>query len=220
MAPSDRRYHHGNLRAALTDAAVGLARAGGPDAVVLRAVTKAAGVSPNAAYRHFADHESLLLQVVVIGLTELGQAMQRAVAAAGAVSTDDDAAKLARRRLRAVGRAYVEYALAEPGLFRTAFSSHTPAPVAGSEPYPARADGGGPLLDPETSPYLLLGQALDGLVRAGTLSPGRRAGAEATCWSAVHGFAALCLDGPLAALTDDEREVALDALLDTVDRGL
>ena len=38
-------YHHGNLRQALLDHAVDLARAGGPDAVVLRDVQRAAGVS-------------------------------------------------------------------------------------------------------------------------------------------------------------------------------
>ena len=34
----------------------------------------------------------------------------------------DDLAR-AQRRLQEVGRAYVEFALAEPGLFRTAFAS-------------------------------------------------------------------------------------------------
>ena len=48
-------YHHGNLRQALLDHAVELARTGGPDAVVLRDVQRMAGVSNSAAYRHYAD---------------------------------------------------------------------------------------------------------------------------------------------------------------------
>ncbi len=53
-------YHHGNLREALIEAGLATARAEGPEAVVLRAATRAAGVSPNAAYRHFADRDELL----------------------------------------------------------------------------------------------------------------------------------------------------------------
>src|SRR5436309_11060601 len=58
-----RAYHHGNLRAALVDAGVQLARTGGPNAVLLRAASREAGVSHNAAYRHFANQEALLAAV-------------------------------------------------------------------------------------------------------------------------------------------------------------
>ena len=44
--------------AGLLDHAVELARAGGPDAVVLRDVQRAAGVSNSAAYRHYADRQA------------------------------------------------------------------------------------------------------------------------------------------------------------------
>ena len=47
-------YRHGDLRRALLEAGIELARSGGPDAVVLREATRRAGVAPNAAYRHFA----------------------------------------------------------------------------------------------------------------------------------------------------------------------
>ena len=52
-----RGYHHGNLRQALVDAGVELARTGGPNAVLLRAAARQVGVSHNAAYRHFANQE-------------------------------------------------------------------------------------------------------------------------------------------------------------------
>ena len=55
-----RPYHHGNLRKTLVEAGVELARTGGPDAVLLRAVSRQAGVTHNAAYRQFADHDELL----------------------------------------------------------------------------------------------------------------------------------------------------------------
>jgi AcrR family transcriptional regulator len=60
---SSRSYRHGRLRAALVDAGLEPAPADGPEAVVLRAATRAAGVSPNAAYRPFADRDELLRAV-------------------------------------------------------------------------------------------------------------------------------------------------------------
>ena len=57
-------YHHGDLRRALLEAGTDLAREGGPDKVVLREATRRVGVSANAAYRHFADRDALLGEVV------------------------------------------------------------------------------------------------------------------------------------------------------------
>ena len=48
-------YRHGDLYRTLLEAAVELARKGGKEAIVLRKVTRQAGVATNAAYRHFAD---------------------------------------------------------------------------------------------------------------------------------------------------------------------
>ena len=53
----------GTVRSALVEAGLELARSGGPDAVVLREVTRMVGVVPNAAYRHFADRDALLAAV-------------------------------------------------------------------------------------------------------------------------------------------------------------
>ncbi|MGZ4593750.1 MAG: TetR/AcrR family transcriptional regulator [Actinomycetes bacterium] len=192
-------YHHGNLRPALVEAAADLARAKGPDGVVLREVARRTGVSHNAAYRHFADRDELLAEVAAYGMNRLEEAMQDRLAT---VRTRDPE-KRSRRRLQEVGRAYVHFALAEPGLFDVAFSGTHPAPQAG--------DGG---------PYALLGQVLDELVQVGALPAARREGADVVCWAAVHGFAMLHLHGPLQGLPAEDREAALDLLLATVERGL
>src|SRR3712207_9066339 len=71
-----RRYHHGNLRAALIDTAVDQARGGGADAVVLRDAARRTGVSHNAAYRHFADRDDLLAAVSERGMAELERRMR------------------------------------------------------------------------------------------------------------------------------------------------
>ena len=191
-------YHHGNLREELVRAAVALAREKGEWGVVLREVARRTGVSHNAAYRHFADRDELLAQVAH------GRApgARRRHGAAAPDPGGGSAADRARKRLRELGRAYVHFALAEPGLFAVAFSCD---PAGGSR-------GGGP--------YTLLGEALDGLVAAGAMDPAARPGAETVCWSAVHGFSSLHLDGPLRHLPAPEREAELDRMLALLERGL
>ena len=189
-------YHHGSLHSALVEASIALAREGGPDRVILREAARAAGVSHSAAYRHFADREALLAEVSGFARNELAAQMRRRV----------NRAKDPRRRLRAVGLAYIDFALAEPGLFRTAFTSHpaTSPDTAG---------------DGATDPFGVLGQVLDEAQAAGLLDPRLRPGAEIAAWSAVHGLAGLLLDGPLprnaAAI-----KLARGQVLDLVERGL
>ena len=60
-----RRYHHGDLKRALLDAALELVRTKGAEAFTLREVARRAGVSHNAPYRHFRDRGELLAAVAV-----------------------------------------------------------------------------------------------------------------------------------------------------------
>jgi len=204
----ERAYHHGNLRAALVEAGVELARSGGPSAVLLRAVSRQAGVSHNAAYRHFANQEDLLAAVGERCMSRLGELM---IERSGQV-TARGPVRRARARLEAIGRAYIDFARTEPGWFRTAFSS-------------ARHDAGGPPGEPDadgadTNPYLILGARLDELVEVGALTPERRRGAEFAAWSAVHGLSSLLLDGPLRELPEAQVEPAIAVVLGVVNRGL
>jgi AcrR family transcriptional regulator len=198
-----RPYHHGNLRETLVEAGVELARSGGPDAVVLRAVSRQAGVSHNAAYRHFADHEELLAAVAARCMAELAHLMAERTRAVRV----RDPVQRASARLGAIGRAYVEFAVSEPGWFRTAFAGH------GGDPGPSAA----PV---EDDPYALLSARLDELVEVGALPPERRPGAEQAAWSMVHGLSSLLLDGPLRDLSPEEREDAIGAALAVIRRGL
>lgn len=180
-------YHHGNLREALVEAGLELTRAGGPAALVLRDVTRRVGVSPNAAYRHFADRDALLAAVAEAIQQGMVERMEAARGSARGRRPDPV------RALRAVGLGYVDFALAEPGWFETAFGMSSALPAA-VDPQPADALPPSAQLPP---PLARLVEALDGLVAAGLLDPRRRRGAEWPCWSAVHGFALLALGGPL-----------------------
>lgn len=90
-----------------------------------------------------------------------------------------DPTRRAYLRLRAVGRAYIDFAVREPGLFELAFAAPD-APGPGAAP-----------------PYLLLLAALDDLVAAGVLPSEHRPNTEWICWSAVHGLSDLLTRGPL-----------------------
>src|SRR3954453_15839620 len=107
-------YRHGDLRRALLDAGIELAREGGPLAVVLREATRRAGVVPNAAYRHFASRQELLEAVRAAALADLARTMEAELAA---INPALPAVEQARASLRAVGLGHLRYALAKPGLF-------------------------------------------------------------------------------------------------------
>lgn len=201
-------YRHGDLRRALLDAGIALARDGGPDAVVLREATRRAGVVPNAAYRHFASRDELLQAVRSEALAALAAAM---VSELRRLPETGDPAAFARANLRAIGAAYIAFAQREPGLFRTAFAGSAAAAAKPGEARPVNAAPG---------PFELLGAALDLNARAGTLRPERRPGAEFLAWSAVHGLSMLIIDGPLRRLTRSDRATVTAALLDMVEKGL
>ncbi|MGH3554749.1 MAG: TetR/AcrR family transcriptional regulator [Mycobacterium sp.] len=208
-AGPDRRkpYHHGSLHSALVEASIALAREGGPDRVILREAARAAGVSHSAAYRHFTDREALLAEVSQHARHELAAEMRRRVNR----TTDP------LERLQAVGAAYIDFALSQPGLFRTAFTSHPATSENDEHDAPNRPDAGSD--GDSAEPFEILRDVLDEAVAAGLLDAHRRPGAEIAAWSAVHGLASLLLDGPLPT-TGAALEFARSRVLNLIERGL
>jgi AcrR family transcriptional regulator len=195
-APGKRGYHHGDLRNALIAAAGELAAKGGPQSVTIRAAAREVGVTPTAAYRHFAGHEELLTAAKTHAMDELTETMHRQVAVL-ATSTGDPVHD-ALIRFAAIGRGYLTFARAEPGLFRTVFSPDSPAMPPPEE---------------RTGPFAMLVEAVDELVEIGYLSEERRPMAELAAWSMIHGLATL-LDGPLRDQPEDVRaEMTMRSML-------
>jgi AcrR family transcriptional regulator len=203
-----KTFRHGDLRRALLEAGTALAREGGPNAVVLREATRRAGVAPNAAYRHFSSHGDLLQAVRAAALSSLALAIEAEIAG---VRRSKLTAESARAMLRAVGTGYLKFALAETGLFRTAFS--VPDRVEGDVDA-AKAGKSG------LNPFQLLSRALDLMVEASVLPRERRPGAEYLAWSAVHGLAFLIIEGPLSRSSHKEIHAISDRLLQMVEKGL
>jgi AcrR family transcriptional regulator len=166
-------YHHGDLRAALLEAGLTLLAERTADALSLREVARAVGVSATAVYRHFPDKAALMHALAQEGLRRLAEAQRAAAAAAGGGAAG----------FSATGRAYVRFALANPALFRLIFAS----PGA-----PTMAQGG-----PHDAATFLHDNA------AAQLPPGadeRAVGIVALqAWSLVHGLAMLMLDGQIEA---------------------
>lgn len=194
-------YHHGDLRNALVSASAQLAEIGGPAAVTVRAAARAVGVTATAAYRHFNGHEELLAAVCEQANAALYHALSTAMES---VVEQPDPVATAIARLATAGRAYIEYADRERGLFRTAFC------VSDIDQHKDVTE------DPI---FALLAVGLDALVDGGFMHEKQRAGAEFTAWAAVHGLATLIVDGPLADVDEVEREAAVRHAIATIMRG-
>ncbi len=117
------RYHHGDLRRALIDAAVEAIREAGPSALSLRAVAKGAGVSHAAPAHHFGDKAGLLTAVAAEGHDRFADALERAWEATGDFVE--------------VGVAYVRFAIDNRPYFETMFR---PELLHGDDPDLARAE--------------------------------------------------------------------------------
>jgi AcrR family transcriptional regulator len=174
---SERRYHHGNLAAAAVAAAEEEIVANGIAAASLRKVADRAGVSHTAVGKRFGDKAGLLAAVAAEGYRCLGDAL------AGA--TGD---------MRAMGRAYVVFAVARPALFAVMF-----------QPAVYRADDAGVVeARARTTALLRLGVGQP----AGTPTSEVALGA----WAFVHGIAALVLGGAVDGDAGELYERAARAL--------
>jgi AcrR family transcriptional regulator len=149
-------YHHGDLPAALLRAAARTLERGGVQALSLREAARRAGVSHNAPYRHFSDREALLAALAAEGFAMLGE-------------------RLAGQSGRAMGEAYVRFALEHPQRFRLMFGGLIPITK-----YPQLASAA-------AGAYQALVAALKDLPQPQL--------AAAAAWSLVHGLAQLMLDG-------------------------
>ena len=180
-------YHHGDLRAALLEAAAAALAEHGVSGLSLRDCARRAGVSHAAPYRHFASKEELLGAIAGQGFLWLHQAGLDAMAPL----SDAEA------RLDAYGHAYVRFALAHPQHFRLMFTSECAfaAPTAEDQ----QQDGA----------YALLREAASAVAGPG-VDPDV---AAVSYWSRPHGLALLLLDGRIPAARV-ATEAVLHALID------
>jgi AcrR family transcriptional regulator len=176
MARKRRSYHHGDLRRALLEETTRTIQREGVDAVTLRAVGKRLGVSRTALYRHFADKPALLAAVAREGFQAFTRDLTHAWTSGGG----------GRAGFRAMGAAYVKFAVANPSHYRVMFGAFKDLCERDAQL----------AADAQASFQVLLDAVVmlqkDGLLRADppqTLAQ--------YIWAAVHGVAMLAIDGQL-----------------------
>lgn len=193
--PARRRaYHHGDLRRALVDAALEILRGKGPSELTLREAARAAGVSRAAPYRHFADKQALLAAVAARGFRLLGEAMRAATG---------EAEQTPALRFRALGEAYVQFALRNAALFQLMFRQ---VPL-GRTDYPD-------LEAAAQETFGLLIAAIRSGQEAGELAEGDAQGYAIAAWCLVHGLSDLLINGQFgeAGASEYALQAALGAL--------
>ena len=180
-----RADHHGNLRGQLPKAIRGLVEEG-PDGFSVAEAARAAGVSSGAPCRHFAGGDEIM-RAVTLGATERLIPRLRTGAGRGPPGSLE--------RLSGIGRGYLDFARAEPGVFRM-MSGLTEGHGEDAQGVVADAVAAGMGLPRE-----------DPRVRARAYMP----------WSFAHGHAFPSIDGK-SELRDLETDEA--ARLDHVGRGI
>lgn len=172
---STEPYHHGNLRAALIDAAIAILKADGITKLSLRGVARRAGVSQTAPYRHFKDKAALLSAVAADGFRGLTKSMQ--TRAAGHTDPKD--------RLAQLGLGYVDFALSNSAVFRLMFGPEIPDKTADPE-----------LAETSGAAFATLATAIS---PEGDAEPdlGAIPDQAFAAWSFVHGLATLMIDGKI-----------------------
>lgn len=172
-ATGKEAYHHGDLRDALVGATRTLIEQKGAPGFSVADAARMVGVSTAAPYRHFADRTAMLMAVAADGMARLGQDFDDAV-------QGHDPGSLAA--ISALGRAYVDFAVAEPGVFRLMFANHV-------EPDDNLVAAGDACFG-----HLLTQVAA---FHGGDLDDQALRIAALPLWTFVHGVAALAIDGKL-----------------------
>src|SRR5262245_49421719 len=168
-------YHHGNLRKALLESAIGLISEVGPAGFTLRELSRRAGVSHNAPYRHFRDRDALMAAVATEGFRELTRTMLRAA--------DEESGAL--DRLKRAGLAYIAFALRRPEHFTAMFDAPTSVKT-----HPDSAEAA-------EEAFGALVTFVKNCLEKGRLTPGDPHQFALLAWSMVHGVAKLAVTGRL-----------------------
>jgi len=193
---TNRPYHHGDLRRAVLETAMGMLHEDKGWQFTLREVARRAGVSHAAPYKHFPDKAALLAEMALIGFDGLREALV----------AKPRRPKSLRDEFFAMGRAYVRFGTSNPALYRLMFSGE--AGKAADVHLSERALAAfGVVIE-----LLERGQA-EGVLRERDVR-----GQAAACWAQMHGITMLTLDGLL--LPEKVGPNALDAALVALFEGL
>jgi AcrR family transcriptional regulator len=162
-----------------------LLETGSAQAVSIRGVADAVGVTPPSIYRHFADKDRLIFEVCARHFTALEDHI---VAATAGVEDPVD-------RLAVMGRAYIEFGVANPEPYRIMFMTRADrAPVEFQ---------GEVLVD--SACFDLLTASVEECIDAGRFRPEHTDAYRLSLgfWAQVHGLTSLLVSKPTMDWPDD-----------------
>jgi AcrR family transcriptional regulator len=181
-------YHHGNLSASLIKQGLELLEIRGSAEISVRELAREIGVSTGAAYRHFANKDALMVALAVEGCKILLKAQM------DAILTE----KHPEAKFRNIGRAYLNFAIANPALFQLMFGRFT----AGS--HNAELNHAADLI------YKNLLEVVSSALKLPSTDL-RVITFASQAWSLVHGLSVLVLNGQFQRVTPD-----IDGLINAI----
>ena len=193
-------YHHGNLRAALLDAAWSLIRAHGLDGLTLRAVAEKLGVSRSAIYRHYSSKDDLLGEIIMQGFEQLRLATTQA--------TEQRKDNCPLDQLHNMGLAYMRFAVESPALYDLMFH---PDLVARCSDKVKQAS---------LRSYEVLTDMLERCQQAGQIKSGDARRQAFAIWASLHGLITLCRGRPPHAVPEATLEGGFEMLMEQFMAGL
>jgi AcrR family transcriptional regulator len=182
-------YHHGNLKDALLQGAMDVMAHKGVSEFSLSEIARNVGVTPAAAYKHFADKEGLRDELAQHGFALLRAQFE---AAAPHAARPKDAAQ-AVRRFERIGHAYVQFGLQEPALFQLIFGQ-------GASSFRQKQTTGGA----RTPTFAYFALALEDLHRFGVITQAPNPQDQWFAWSAIHGATELLIAGASGLVKADQ----------------
>ncbi len=186
-----------DFREDLCEVAAGLFARDGYEAVPMRAIASELGVSAMTPYRYFENKGAIYREVRSRAFVRFGERVE-----AAAVGESEPL-----NRLRALFRAYLGFALDEPGAYRIMFELEPPRDAEPSEEERALAE----------ATWVPLLQTLEEASRAGLVRGDPQTLAH-LCWVQVHGLASLQISDRLTfgRSFDDLFDPLFDSLLNGI----
>lgn len=189
---SASKYHHGDMRRALTEAALAIAAESGVSGLSLREIARRLGVSTAAPYFHFKDRQTLLIEIAIEGYAELFRELEAAQKKAGR----------AEAQLERQAAAYLKFTRSHRGHYAIMFSGQ----FAGHKRFEEMV--------------LMASKSLElvGATMARASGLDRKAVAQAAfcAWSLLHGIAMLDQNGILSESAAEQARLGVRGVISII----